>query len=322
MATSEAELIKKFSMARGNSEPEQAPTEPEAVDVSVETPEEVEEVAEVEVEQSTTEASETVEAEEEAGKELSESDSASEEELYVEINGREVALSEVAKWENEGLMQADYTRKTQAHAKDVEAFKVEKEGFEVERKELQSQMSELKVILNEETLTPEALKELREYEPEEFIKYQEKIAKRKEMLGAVKEAPPVNNVDVEAERAKLWANNPDWMEDGKQTDAFTNDMKAMQEVGLSVGYSMETMNGINEAKHFELLRLAAIGAKSLKSNASIEKKLRKAPVTTKPRAAVKSSLVTQIEKAKARLKQTGRPEDAAKLRKLRLQQSG
>jgi hypothetical protein len=316
MDPSEAEILKRISIARGNAEPEPEPTAPpEAVDVSAETPEETEEVAEVE----TTETIEAVDTEEEAGEEVPEADNSNDEELYVEINGREVTLSEVGEWEKGSLRQADYTRKTQGLADERKTFEAERETFNTERATLQGQMAELEVILSEETLSVDELKELREYEPEEFIKYQEKIAKRKEMLGAAKDVQPVNNVDVEAERSKLWAANPGWLKDGVQTDAFTNDMNVLKTYALSVGYSDQELAGLSHAHHFKTLMDASKWQAMSKKNASIEKKVRKAPVTTKPRAALKSSLVTKIEAAKAKLKKTGNSDDYLKLKELRRQ---
>ena len=316
MDQSEAEILKRISIARGNAEPEQEPTAPpEAVDVSAETPEETEEVAEVE----TTETIEAVDTEEEASEEVPEADNSNDEELYVEINGREVTLSEVGEWEKGSLRQADYTRKTQGLADERKTFEAERESFNTERATLQGQMKELEVILSEETLSTDELKELREYEPEEFIKYQEKIAKRKEMLGAAKDTQPVNNVDVEAERSKLWAANPSWIKDGVQTDAFTNDMNVLKTYALGIGYSDQELAGLSHAHHFQTLMDAAKFQALGKKNAALEKKVRKAPVTTKPRAAVSSSAVTQLEKAKAKLKQTGRDEDARNVMRLQRQ---
>ena len=324
MDTSEAELIKRISVARGNTEPDKGPTEePEAVDVSAETPEETEEVAEVVADNTDTEADAPVDTEEEESEEAqSPTDSDDEEELYVEYKGRDLSLKDIEEWEQGHLRLSDYKRKTREHAENVRTFEAEREEGTAQHKQLAERIATLDAIIAEDTLSADALKELREYEPEEFIKYQEKIAKRKELLGAAKEVTPTNNVDVAAESNRLFEAHPEWLKDGKQTDAYTNDMKSMEEVGLSLGFTVAEMSGITAAKHFELLHLAAIGAKSLKSNASIVKKVRKAPVTTKPRAATKASLTTEIEAAQKRLQQTGRTEDAVKLRQLRRQQTG
>ncbi len=321
METSEALTLKRISIARGNAEPEQAPTEaPEAVDVSAETPEEPEQA--VEVEETTTEAATQDETEEEVSQEVPKSDNPDEEELYVTIGDREVSLSEVGEWEQGNLRQADYTRKTQELAEQRKTFEVEREDNTTQHKQLAERIATLDAIIAEDTLSAEALKDLREDYPEEYITYQEKIAKRKETLGKAKDVQPVNNVDVEAERSKLWAANPSWMKDGVQTDAFTNDMTVLKTYALGIGYSDQELAGLSHAHHFQTLMDAAKYQALSKKNASIEKKVRKAPVTTKPRAGAKSTIVTQIEKAQAEHKRFGTTQTAAKLRQLRLKNQG
>jgi len=56
-------------------------------------------------------------------------------------------------------------------------------------------------------------------------------------------------------------------------------------------------------------------------NAAIEKKVRKAPVTTKPRASVQTGIDDEIKVAQAKLKASGKTEDAYHLRQLRRKKS-
>jgi hypothetical protein len=316
----ESALLNRISVARGNAEPEQGPTaEPEAVDVSQEMPaEEVGEETAEPMEEAVTDS--TINAEEEEVEEVQESEELDDGgDLYVEYKGREINLKDVYETEQGQLRQSDYTRKTQAHAKDVDEFKVEREAFNKEKADFQSNIAEVNAIIAEETLTPEALQEMRDYEPEEYIKYQEKVAKRKDVLGRAKAAQPNNDADVAAEGKKLFDSNPSWVKDGKTTDAFTNDTALMKAYALDIGFTGQEFDSLSRAHHMQVILDAAKFRKMSKSNASVEKKVRKAPVTTKPRAAIKSSVVTQLEKAQARLKQTGSADDAVNVRRLKRQ---
>lgn len=314
LGTSQADILQRISQARGTSEPAKAePTEvTEAVDVSEEAPETEEETTE-EVE--AVEESEETEEAEEAAEVESEIDD--QEELYVEIDGREVSLSEIKEGLDGGLRQSDYTRKTQALAEERKAFEAEREAFREQASGVGDLAANLQAIIDQETLSPEDLQELREYEPEEFIKYQDKMTARKEALEKAKKVQPVSDVDVAAEKRKLWDANPAWMKDGKQTQAFTDDMNALQSYAAANGYTDEEISGISHARHWETLLKAAKFDLLQKKNSSIEKRVRKAPVTTKPKKASQTSLQEQIKKAEANLKRTGRAEDAVKLRQLK-----
>lgn len=315
---SEAELIERISKARGNTEPEIAPTENlEAVDVSeVETQDDP--IVEADVEIAEVEA---VNDSEELDVVENDDDSTVDdgEDLYVEYKGREINLKDVEEWERGSLRQADYTRKTTAVAEERKGLEAERAELEKQKAEFESKAAEVEAIIAEETLSADDIAELREYEPEKYIEYQEKLEARKKAVANAKEVRPRSNYNVEAERAKLVEANPQWLEDGKQTKAFADDMALVNSYALSVGYTGEEIGKIQQAHHLLTLLDAAKYRENSKKNLAIEKKVRKAPVTTKPRAAAKANIVTEIEQAQARLKQTGKPEDAVKLRQLKRQ---
>ena len=320
----ESELLSKFAADRNPAPDTGITEEPEAVNVSEEAPTEVDEVIEDVVVESTAEAIEPTEVDEEASADVeTDADSDEDEGLYVEYKGREINLKDVYETEQGQLRQADYTRKTQDLAEKRKTFEAEQESHTEQQSQLADTIATLDAIIQEETLSAEDLKELREYEPEEYIKHQEKLAKRKETLATAKQLQPVDSgVDIQAESTKLWADNPTWLKDGVQTQTFTDDMSTIKTYALSIGYSEQELAGLNKAHHFKTLLDAAKGQAVGKKNASLEKKVRKAPVSTKPRAAVKTSLVSEIEKTKALLQKTGKVEYATKLQKLRRQQTG
>ncbi len=323
MQTQEQAILQRISVARGTSEPEQsAPTEElKAVNVSDEAPIE----ADVEVDEPvvTDELTDVAEVEEvDASDEPVTTETDDDGELYATYNGREINLKDAVEWEQGYLRQSNYTKKTQAHAEDVKSFNVEREEFNQQREEFRGTVATLEAIIAEETLSTEDVAELREYEPDAYIKYTEKLSKREKVLSEAKGVQPVNEIDVEVERKALWDANPDWMQDGKQTDAHTDDMKLLNDYIVSDGYSEAEISSIKTARDWiKALNLAKFDALS-KKNAAIEKKVRKAPVSTKPKQVQQTSLQAEIKKAEARLKQSGHSDDAIKLRQLRRQAAG
>lgn len=316
--TSESELIQRISKARGNAEPEIAPTDPlETVDVSdIETQDEIADEAETE----NVEAEQAFESEELDVAENEEANTDDDgEDLYVEYKGREINLKDIEEWERGNLRQADYTRKTTEVAESRKKLDADRESLDKQLAELQSKVAEVDAIIAAETLSDEDIKEMREYEPERYIEYQERLESRKKAIESAKELKPSSAYNVETERAKLVEANPQWLEDGKQTQAFIDDMSLVSSYAKSVGYSDDEIGGIQQAHHLLTLLDAAKYREGSKKNAALEKRVRKAPVVTKPRAATKANIQTKIEAAQAQLKKTGKYEDAVKLRQLKRQ---
>jgi len=318
--TSEASILDRISMARGSAEPAQAePTgEPEAVEVSEEAPEEsVEEV----VDDSQPLESEESEELESDGIEASSSESDDDEDLFVEYKGREINLKDIEEWEQGSLRQSDYTRKTQDLAEQRKAFEAEREAFKGKTDSLDSHIATLEAMISEDTLTAEQVAEMREYEPEEYIKHAEKMAKRKRLLEEAKAAQgqaKASEVDVAGERKKLWDANPEWLDkDGNQSKQFKDDMTMLQSYAQKEGYTDAEINGLTEFRHWNALLKAARYDSMKKQSASIEKRVRKALVTTKPRKATQSNAQAELKKAQERLARTGSVEDAIAVRKLK-----
>jgi hypothetical protein len=96
-------------------------------------------------------------------------------------------------------------------------------------------------------------------------------------------------------------------------------MTLTQNYALKNGYSNEELSGLTSAHHFQTLINAAKYEALSKNNAAIEKKVRKAPVSTRPKAQTKSHITTDIASAKAKFKKTGNNSDYVKLRQLERQ---
>ena len=310
MQTAEDTILERINISRGVTEPEQsAPTEnTEPVNVSEDAP-----VEEVITEEAQVNEEVTTDTEEPA-EEVTEAQTTDEETelFYYEIDGEEVDSKQLSKWKANGLMQADYTRKTQAHADDVKAFKVEQEDFTVRSAELNDKLAQLNAIINEDTPTAEILAEWREYEPEKYIEHTEKMDNRKKLLAESKAVLPVQRVDMAKVSADLFANHPEWMVDGKQSKQFTDDTSLMTKYAEGRGIGQAELSGF-DARHYEIILDAARYQTVNSKNAAIEKKVRKAPVSTKPRASSKGS-ETAVDKAQKAFKNNPSVQNAAALR--------
>ena len=310
MQTAQDTILERINISRGVTEPEQsAPTEnTDPVNVSEDAP-----VEEVITEEAQVNEEVTTDTEEPA-EEVTEAQTTDEETelFYYEIDGEEVDSKQLSEWKANGLMQADYTRKTQAHADDVKAFKVEQEDFTVRSTELNDKLAQLNAIINEDTPTAEILAEWREYEPEKYIEHTEKMDNRKKLLAESKAALPVQRVDMAKVSADLFANHPEWMVDGKQSKQFTDDTNLMTKYAEGRGIGQAELSGF-DARHYEIMLDAARYQTVNSKNAAIEKKVRKAPVSTKPRASSKGS-ETAVDKAQKAFKNNPSVQNAAALR--------
>ncbi len=313
MQTAEQNYLESRKQARSiQDSPVEQPENTEAVDVSEDTP--VEEVTEAQVNEEVTPETE------EPAEEVTEAQATNEaaELFYYEIDGEEVDSNQLSEWKANGLMQADYTRKTQAHAEEVKAFKVEQEDFTARSTELNEKLAQLNAIINEDTPTAEILAEWREYEPEKYIEYTEKMSTRKKLLAESKAELPVQSVDMAKVSADLFANHPEWMENGKQSKQFTQDTTRMTAYAEKQGIGQAELATF-DARHYEIMLDASRYRQLNDKNAAIEKKVRKAPVSTQPRAKANNSIQNEIKVVQARYNKTGTDKDYLLLRKLNRQ---
>tara|TARA_R110000765_G_scaffold134504_2_gene233460 strand:- start:605 stop:1576 length:972 start_codon:yes stop_codon:yes gene_type:complete len=314
-AISEGDALKSRIDSKSTDSIAEQPENTDVVELSQDAPTEDANEPEAQANEEIAAEVEDSEANEESQTEQTDTD----EDLYVEYKGREINLRDVEEWEQGSLRQSDYTRKTQAHADEVKAFEAKQGDFNAKASELDSKLAQLNAIINEDTPSADELAEWREYEPEKLLDYQEKQAKRKELLESSKGFAPTNTVDVQAEQTKLWGANPSWTDNGKQTKAFTDDMALTQSYALKNGYSNDELSGLTSAHHLQTLINAAKYEKIKSGNAAIEKKVRKAPVSTRPKAQTKSHITTDIAALEKKVRQTGNEADFVKLRQLKRQ---
>lgn len=316
MQTPEQSILERIKLSRGTTEPStEAPTEnTEAVNVSEDAP--VEEVIEAEA-QANEEV--TTDTEESEIAEISQDESSDEENelLYYDIDGEEISIDQIKEWKSGSMMQADYTRGKQKVSEERKTLESDREALTVKESELSTKLAMLEAIISEETLTDDALAELREYEPEKYIEYTEKMSKRKKFVNENKQTESKVNFDVEAERKKLWDANPAWLDNGKQTKAFEADMNSIQDYATKNGYSNDDFSGFRAQDFQTMLKAAKYDAMSNK-NAAIEKKVRKAPVITKPKAKP-TGAHADLEAAQKAFRKNPSDANAVALRKIKRQ---
>lgn len=303
----ETNILERIKIARGNAEPQEPTEEPQIVDVSEDAGpiEPTEEVAEVEETQEAEEVEEDIE-------EVAEQD-----EMYIDLDGEEISLTDIRAWKSGNMMQSDYTRKTTELSEQRKEFEQEREVFTTNQAKLNESIAQLEAVMATEELSKEDLQDLREYEPEKYIEYVEKQNKRKEALQAARsiEQPKFN---PQEEMTKLVNNNPQWLDNGKPTEAYQKDQALLNSYAQEIGLSAEQFSQFDASMMQMALDAAKFKAAKNKDAATV-KRVRKAPVVTKPKAKATKGIQDQIRAAEAKLKKTGRVEDAAALRKLKAQ---
>lgn len=315
-AISERDALKARIDSKSTDSVVEQPENTEVVNVSEDAP--TEDVIETGAQANEESAEEVEESETEEAEQAQESDET--EDLYVEYNGREINLKDIDEWEKGSLRQADYTRKTQELSQERKTFDSEREEFNARQSEFNEKLSKLDAMIKEDTPSAETLAEWKEYEPEKYIEHTEKMANRNKLLAESKAELPSNNVDMAKVNADLFARHPEWIDNGKESQKFHDDTSLMTKYAESLDLTKDDL-AVFDARHFEILLDAARYTAASKSNAAIEKKVRKAPVSTKPRAAIKSNVTDEIKALEKQVRKHGRETDYVKLRQLQRQQN-
>ena len=73
-----------------------------------------------------------------------------EEELFYELDGEEVSLNQLKEWKSNGLMQSDYTRKTQALADERKALEAKLSKINEMESQFNDKISALDALLGNE----------------------------------------------------------------------------------------------------------------------------------------------------------------------------
>lgn len=269
------------------SEPLEAPTEEAVKD---------EEPAE-EVKESIDEFTEG--AEEEAG-ESDENNEDNSDSLVYEINGKDYTAKDIELLESGKLMQADYTKKTQALADDRKELDGKVVLLNDAITKTNDLAAQLEVLVEEDKEIDWA--ELKEDDPDRYIELKERSDSRKSKLEEVKANNQTSNaprVDVEAERVKLIEANPQWLDNDKPTQAYKDDMKGLNEFYKAGEWTQGQVDIINgNAKLAQLVlesvRRNAEDKATADKKASTKKKIIATPKSGKVKASTQQLSAEEI----------------------------
>jgi hypothetical protein len=218
------------------------------------------------------------------------------------------------------LRQSNFTKKTQALAKEKQDFLSEREAVTIERREYATSLTKLREAIESVTKAPDwkTLKDT--MEPAEFAAaYSEWDINQKELdklRGEEQRAYEAAQADIVAqhkellasEREKLVAAVPEWSDPkvGKQ------DRADMLEYALSLGFEEQEISSLVDHRAMLLLRKAMLFDRGTKKVAAAKKKVDAVRVAAPgaPKTPVPAGKKT-YHASKERAKRSGRVEDAA-----------
>jgi len=286
-----------YGSSEANEEPEAKADEPTEEAITPEDEPEAELEEEVKAE---TEDSETVESDDQ-----DDAETFDDSEMFIDLEGQDVSIADIKKWKAEGMMQADYTRKRQKDADDRRSWETDKQS------EISDAVSAKFESFNNSLDTMEALikeadesinwDDLRQYDSDEFLKQKElkdKRVKAVEDAKALRQQPTQMSDDqVNQEQAILLERNPQWLDkEGKQTDAHKQDLEMLSVYLSDKGFTKQDHNQITSARDWQILLDAARYTQSLEKVEKVKAKVKKIPITTKPKkgAAKKAKNVVEM----------------------------
>lgn len=302
------------------------------------TPEELvsEEVVEDEVEESTDEAQpdedneEVVEESEEEEGESEDTDEVEtnkEEDLYVDLkDGTQISLSEIVELKKNGLMQADYTKKTTELANERKDFEKEKQNNTSQKLKNEELGATLELLINEAKEDVD-LEYLEEYDPGEYLKQIRITEKRDKALKDLKE----NKNSLKAEKLQTTVNEeaslllnavPEWKGKNDQvSESFGKEWKEMNDYLINdIGMSDSDIGSIVNHKQWLVIRQAYKNSVNVNKKEAMSKKIKMAPTVTKSHKKVdtKSVINKEISEAESRLKKNGTLENLNNLKRIRM----
>jgi len=287
-------------------------TEAEAVDVSEDTPDE-------EVEEITAEAEESEELSGEV-EDVQESESEDDPDTLVyEIKGKQYTQEQLIEALEGGLRLSDYTRKTQLVAEDRKSVAAKGEKQDQLLDDLQSHIDLLAEMTDSE-FDGINWDELREDNTSEYLRLKEKKESKRGKLDKAKSDRQKLLDDKRselagAEQSKLFA-AMGWQDAPSKQEA---DLKLMQTYLQGRGWTNEDFVDVINHKHMMAIMDAAKFHQLQSKASATTKKVKQAPKVVKGRTASVTSIQRQVNEAKAKLKKTGKVEDAMTLRKLQRQ---
>lgn len=227
----------------------------------------------------------------------------------VKVDGQEVEV------DYDELLKG-YSRESHYQKKSKELSK-ERDDFTLKAKELEDSINDAQLVINDETakLNSAEMRELREDDPEQYLREVERIENKVEKFQKLKEkqqaeAQQKEQARIAKEREMLFEMNPHWNDDEETMNKEVAEILGALE---SNGFSNEETRNITEARMFEigkkLARLDKIESVDLES-----KKVTEKPASVKPNATGQNDVSESKSKKEVLYKtlRTGSLRDASK----------
>ena len=233
---------------------------------------------------------------------------------------KEVTLEELMQGYQLG---ADYTKKTQEVAELRKANEAERQAIEESKRVRDTYAQRLQAI--EQFLTQgdsqEDLAVMKENDPIGYAVKVAEMTEKKEQLNAVRAEQQRLAQQQQAEQSQAMQNfvAHEAQKLAQVLPEFSDKTKGEQvrneirNYGKSVGYTDNELAQVYDSRHVITLHKAMLYDKLQKSKPSVKKKVAEAPKMVKSGTKVKQSVSDAQKKQMARLRQTGKKEDAAAL---------
>ena len=203
------------------------------------------------------------------------------------------------------LMERDYRKKTSEVAE-------QRRALEAKDAEIQEQLKDLEEMLYGEAaeLDSPEMQELKELDPSEYLKKRDKFEQKAKKLkgykdNAQKELEKKQNELIKAEMAKYSEAIPDWMDEGSKS----KDLAKMASYLKDVGFSEVELGSIYDHRLIKAFRDAAL-FQELKNTPVDNKRVKSAPRHQSPGHGDKEPETSANDKARQRLKKSGKIQDA------------
>lgn len=231
-----------------------------------------------------------------------ESDDKNKETQYLDLDGKETSLDDVRMWREGHMMQSDYTKKTTEHARQVETDNAEIKSNREELLKSQTEVSELRDQLQALVQEDEEIDwaELKVDDPDRYIELKELADKRKDAVAKIKserDTPLDGPAFIAEEQRKLFAANPEWLDDDKKpTDLFKAETQLMNEWASDNGYSSDDFKRLNKSHFMMTILKAAKFDKLQEKGKKIKSDREKVPVVLKPKGKNSEQATTKEER--------------------------
>ncbi len=204
----------------------------------------------------------------------------SEEELFYQVDGEEISLSEIKKWKAGHMMQSDYTKGKQEVAekrKQLDEMSTKTNQRLEQLTSLESRLEKLVMADVDET----QLNELMEIDPGSYLKEKQKIEARKSQLESIRKEISNAKGELASDASRQLHQQLGWSDQEK----YKSDVSAIDSYRKEVGISDERLGSILDPG-IMVAFLEAAKYRALKtSNPADSKKVAKISKATRPKAA-------------------------------------